>query len=127
MSTKADFYVGRGEGAEWIGSLAENGYPENLPNAVRTATTEANYRAAVSAFFASRADAVLPNQKWPWLWKDSSTTDHAYAFDAGAVWASYFGHAWFNAAPPNLEVHTTGPKVAIFPDMTAHFRRSPDS
>lgn len=30
MSTRADFYVGRGAEAEWIGSISWDGYPDGV-------------------------------------------------------------------------------------------------
>ena len=30
MDERADFYVGRGEDAEWLGSITWNGYPKAL-------------------------------------------------------------------------------------------------
>lgn len=30
MGTRADFYVGRGESAEWLGSIAWDGYPSGI-------------------------------------------------------------------------------------------------
>jgi hypothetical protein len=71
MGTRADFYVGRGESAEWLGSIAWDGYP----------------------------DGIDPEMGWPWPWDDSGTTDYAYAFEDGAVYASSFGHAWFRPNP----------------------------
>lgn len=32
MGTRADFYVGRGTEAEWIGSIALDGYPDGIPD-----------------------------------------------------------------------------------------------
>lgn len=60
VGTRADFYIGRGETAEWIGSIAFDGYPEGVDDAVLTAKNEADYRAAVKDFFATRDDATLP-------------------------------------------------------------------
>jgi len=61
----------------------------------------------------------MPEQGWPWPWKDSCTTDYSYAWVEGAgVLASCFGHKWFKATqePENDEEDST--KTAIFPDMT---------
>jgi len=49
MGTRADFYVGRGETAEWVGSVAWDGYPNEPWGIGRTtdlftATTEADFR-----------------------------------------------------------------------------------
>lgn len=56
MSTKTDFYLGRGHDAEWLGSLQWECEPENLlrvpPGRLAlTATDELTYRAAVADLF----------------------------------------------------------------------------
>lgn len=79
MGTRADFYVGRGPDAEWIGSIAYNGWPGRYP-AISRARTEADFRAAVAAELARRRDATVPERGWPWPWKDSSTTDYGICF-----------------------------------------------
>ena len=67
--TKADFYVGRGPTAEWVGSIAWDGYPEapgvggSLAGvAVLGATTEQEFRTALTRFLAQRTDVILPRQ-----------------------------------------------------------------
>jgi hypothetical protein len=117
MGTRADFYVGRGETAEWVGSIAWDGYPEGImPHAAEKkrawvdgplmpaaakwpvgahlfdATTEQEFRERVARFFEYREDVTLPENGWPWPWENSQTTDYAYAFDGGKVYASCFGH-----------------------------------
>lgn len=84
MGTRADFYVGRGSGSEWLGSIAWDGY--DIGREIPKATTESEYREAVAAFLKEREDATYPKDGWPWPWKNSSLTDYAYAFDAGAVY-----------------------------------------
>lgn len=95
MGTRADFYVGRGESAEWLGSITWDGYPPGIDDVVFAVTSEGEYRTAVSTFLASRRDATLPTEPWPWPWENSQTTDYAYAFDAGRVFGSCFGNPWF--------------------------------
>jgi hypothetical protein len=129
MGTRADFYIGRGDKAEWLGSIAWDGYPTGIAGhgdgtsagdvkkcRIFKAKTEDEFRAAVSEELESREDATLPSQGWPWPWNNSATTDYAYAFDKGKVWASNFGHSWFN---PRKEEPENTPKDATFPDMTA--------
>lgn len=92
MGTRADFYVGRGLEAEYLGSIAWDGYPYDrhpggVPLLVTRAKSESKYREAVTAFLAGREDATKPAQGWPWPWENSSTTDYAYAFDKGRVFA----------------------------------------
>ena len=128
MGTRADFYVGRGESAEWIGSIGWDGYPDGIPTAVLSASTEADFRKAVEVFASDRNDFTAPDQGWPWPWDNSRTTDYAYAFDAENVWASRFGRDWFEASNPEPEPRSTE-KTAVFPDMsgrkaTAYDQRS---
>jgi hypothetical protein len=124
MGTRADFYVGRGEQAEWLGSIAWDGHPGSIGNdgSIVLATTEADYRQQVTAFLASRDDATLPEQGWPWPWDDSHLTDYAYAFDGDALWSSRFGREWFRVRPFARdfgEPDELMPETAVFPDMAA--------
>jgi hypothetical protein len=108
MGTRADFYVGTGPDAEWLGSIAWDGYrvdemtqahAKNTPDhaacwRIKSAKTEADFRAAVSDLLAINDDATRPEQGWPWPWDDSSITDYAYAFVKGKT-------KTFNDAPKN--------------------------
>lgn len=92
MATRADFYVGVGEHAEWLGSVAFDGYEwaEDKDCALMSATTEVAFRHAV-AEIAERDDFSSPHMGWPWPWDDSSLTDYVYAFDSGRVTIFRFG------------------------------------
>ena len=122
MGTRADFYVGRGELAEWIGSIAWDGYPEGIKPTVLNALYEQRFRDAVKDFLAEQEDngSTAPEMGWPWPWTDSRTTDYSYAFDNGKVWASCFGHAWFDPSKQmtddDVEENEKSPKVD-FPNM----------
>jgi hypothetical protein len=116
MGTRADFYVGRGKKAEWLGSIAWDGYPDGLTTfGIVEATTEKDYRAAVAALLEKRDDGTKPEQGWPWPWTDSHTTDYSYAFDGDAVYATRYGYKWFKATDPEPE-HTSK-KETVFPNM----------
>ncbi len=114
MGTRADMYVGRGPEAEWLGSIAWDGYPDGIPDPISEATDEASFRAAVAEFIASRDDGTKPEQGWPWPWEDSGTTDYAYAFDGGEVYISGFGGAWFKPGEEDVDHEV---KTAEFPNM----------
>ncbi len=121
MGTRADFYVGRGKDAEWLGSIAWDGDPSTrLPELV--AVDEASYRACVEAILSKEDDATRPAQGWPWPWEDSKTTDCAYAWDAGEVWSCWFGALWLTRAqalkPGEADEHSHRDNC-VFPDMTA--------
>jgi hypothetical protein len=99
MGTRADYYVGIGPNAEWLGSTAWDGYPDGAPASVLGAQGEADFRARVTELLQGRDDATLPEQGWPWPWKDSRTTDYAYAWhpERGIV-VSVFGREWHTVA-----------------------------
>lgn len=86
MGTRADFYVGKGKDAEWIGSIAWDGYRDGIDDAVLQASSVDAFRSAVAKFFVERDDVTLPMRGWPWPWKTSATTDCSYWFFDGQVW-----------------------------------------
>jgi hypothetical protein len=117
MGTRADFYVGRGKDAEWLGSISCDGYPEGIDIDVLMTTTRETYEAALMRFFAQRDDVSGPDHGWPWPWNDSNITDYAYAFDEGKVWAH--GYGWFDPMQPEPEEHDDfGKPTTEFPDMS---------
>lgn len=119
MGTRADFYVGRGESAEWLGSIAWDGYPGGIPAAIRAAIREHVYREHVAEFLAERDDATLPEHGWPWPWDDSHLTDCVYAFDEGRVWSEFRGR-WIPADEPEPEEEDepdVRPSGIVFPNM----------
>ncbi len=114
MGTRADFYVGRGKNAEWLGSIAFDGYPDApRAQAVLGATNEASFRDRVIVAVAE-GDGTKPEDGWLWAWDTSHTTDYAYAFDDGTVYISCFGCAWFKSGE---EVPEGFDKSAVFPNM----------
>lgn len=98
MGTRADFYVGKGPDAEWLGSVGWDGYEwaEDEKNPIRKAKTEEEYRAAVATMLSGRDDSTTPDRGWPWPWDTSETTDYAYYFHEGAVKWENFGGEWPN-------------------------------
>jgi len=86
MGTRADFYVGKGLEAEWIGSIAWDGYRGGVDEAILFSKTEEEFRTNVKKFFEERDDVTLPEMGWPWPWDDSSISDCSYWFFAGKVW-----------------------------------------
>jgi len=117
MGTRADFYVGKGKDAEWLGSIGWDGYPCGISEAVRAAADEASYRAAVSSFFATRNDVTLPEHGWPWPWNDSGTTDYSYWHFDGKTMGSCFGGEYF--ACDNEPEDAVEHQVIEMPDMSA--------
>lgn len=126
MGTRADFYVGRGESAEWLGSIAYDGYPDGVFGDVGTGQgfigpdAERDWRAWIDRLLAERKSATRPEDGWPWPWEDSCTTDYAYALDDGTIYGSCFGHAWFAVDPTSDgygQPEEDTPESAVFPNM----------
>ena len=91
MGTRADFYVGSGKDAEWLGSVAWDGYEwEDEETDIAKATTEDEYRKAVKDELATRDDSTMPIMGWPWPWENSQTTDYVYWFENGKVFNDRF-------------------------------------
>lgn len=117
MGTRADFYVGKGKTAEWLGSIGWDGYPYGVADAVTKAVDEEAFRSAVKAFFETRDDVTLPEHGWPWPWNDSATTDYSYWYADGKTWGSNFGRAFFacDQAEPEDASDFDAPEM---PDMS---------
>lgn len=125
MGTRADFYDGRGQDAEWLGSIAWDGYPEGIEGKILRTTNAKAYREHVQRYVESREDGTLPEMGWPWPWDDSGTTDFAYAFDNGRVYASCFGSEWTDK--PMVEDVFDGltDGSVSFPDMSGKKHSAP--
>lgn len=133
MGTRADFYVGRGAEATWLGSIAWDGYPDGIDKELFDASTVAEYTNIVNQFLSKRDDATFPKDGWPWPWENSQTTDYAYSFDDNRVWGSRFGRGWWEVKEYfSMVIDNTDPDVidafwekfdniskVEFPDMTA--------
>ncbi len=128
MGTRADFYVGRGPEAEWLGSIGMDGYPDGEPlvllvrldgeAAQLPMTGEVAYREAVDEILDGRY-ATRPEQGWPWPWETSATTDYAYAWDDDKLWFSCFGRPWVEWHDATEADDDGEGERAVFPDMTA--------
>ena len=120
MGTRADMYVGRGSTAEWLGSIAWDGYPKGIPADILDAKDATAFREAVTIFLASRDDATLPEMGWPWPWENSQMTDYAYTFSNRRVWISNYGSPWRTISKWHSQKR--GPRIfdrEIFLDMSA--------
>ena len=109
MTTKADFYDGRGPSAVWLGSLQGDADPETVRTVacgrlVLDATDPFTFADAVIDLLAVWVDEDLghcyhPREGWPWLWPNSRETDWVFTFVHGRVWITT-GRAWLPARPP---------------------------
>jgi len=123
MGTRADFYVGKGKNAEWLGSVAYDGYRSGMTAGILKAPNEDAFRKAVAIFLKDRDDATLPEQGWPWPWDDSGTTDCSYWFFDGHTWdvSGYPKGYYAPCDKPEPERYTDKDKKGDveYPDMSA--------
>ena len=114
MGTRADFYINRGEKAEWLGSIAWDGHPDGDSEDLLNIKTRAEFVLRLQKL-SKRDDWTSPEQGWPWPWKDSNTTDYSYAFDTKnrRVYITCFGYSWLTAKQyTDLQLaHQTGDEL----------------
>ena len=125
MGTRADFYLGEGKQAEWLGSIAWDGYEwserklRQDPDCILRAKTDAEYRKAVAVMLETTGSATLPHQGWPWPWEDSNTTDYAYCFVDGELKVFSFGCAAIERKAEDDGGWLWNERQAEWPDMSA--------
>lgn len=129
MGTRADFYVGTGITAEWLGSIAFDGYRIDEMKksdasssadcgacwAIKAATSENDYREAVTSLLKLNDDATLPRDGWPWPWETSRLTDYVYAFADGKT-KTFTGDEKRMGPWPNMKDQqnvTLGPRSGV--------------
>lgn len=100
MGTRADFFVGIGPNAEWIGSTSYDGDRHGWGRGPLAATSEAEFRAAVEEMLSNpQALTTRPEEGWPWPWNDFRTSDYAYAWDpARGIPVASSGRTWVTVA-----------------------------
>lgn len=122
MGTRADFYMGKGKDAEWIGSIAWDGYRDGIPDEILNAKTTDEFRSLVSVFLQGREDASFPKDGWPWPWDDSQVTDCSYWFFDGQVFEDFSRHYYPATKPyPDNDTIENGPdeyEQIAYPDMS---------
>lgn len=91
---KADFYVGMGPSAEWLGSVSRCGEIWAISNALLLQVNQTMYEEAVIEYI-KFCEGVVANHvcEWPWDWMDSRMTDYSYTFipEQNKVFMSMFG------------------------------------
>jgi len=83
--TRADFYVGTGPNAIYVGSVMDKG--DNIPNSIKRARTPEKYQQAVTKFIKKNSGVTV----WTWSWNSSLFTDYAYWLDNGKLYVTKFG------------------------------------
>lgn len=130
MSTRADFYIGMGKDATWLGSVGMDGDPKSIAEelsftAQTTIADEDDWVESVAVVFRDHIEHTLPERGWPWPWDDSQTTDYAYTLFYGQVWVSNYGCRWMHLedylskSPTIVQMLDNLPDATeVFPDMS---------
>lgn len=77
----ADFYVGSGRNADWIGSVKKNGDIWHIPPELLLQVNRIMFEEMVIDFIKEN-DGIVANHicEWPWDWTDSRMTENTYLF-----------------------------------------------
>ncbi len=91
---KADFYVGTGRKADWIGSVNRCGEIWAISTPILLQVNRTMYEEMVIEYI-NFCEGVVANHvcQWPWEWQDSRMTDYSYIFvpDHAKVYMSIEG------------------------------------
>jgi hypothetical protein len=95
---RADFYIGLGAEAEWLGSMGDGGHPSEVTsvhdlfnlNGDVDDYTEDTFRQMVESILDDTPDYVLVSRAstggwWPWGYDTSVGTPFAYAWNNGCI------------------------------------------
>jgi len=94
----ADFYLGRGPDAKYLGSLPTAGAPEDIDvwgrfqSIADDVYSPEDFEAEVHDLIGTtRNGAPNGSVDWPWRYASSTDTQWAYVFDAGTVYVYRYG------------------------------------
>lgn len=94
----ADFYLGRGPNAQYLGSVSTAGAPEDIEVWARFQNlddenyVQSDYVEEVRDLIGTPRDGCANGTaEWPWEYASSSDTAWAYVFDAGTVYVYRYG------------------------------------
>jgi hypothetical protein len=86
MGTRADFYIGKGRNAKWVGSVSHDGYKSGVKTVLES-DTEESYLKNISEL-----ETYIDTSKgWPWPWKTSTFSDYSYYWtDEGIITLGFY-------------------------------------
>lgn len=86
----ADFYLGRGETAEYLGTRTDNGGPEHIEVWARFQSLD--NQPVTDAEFRQEVAELVEHTVWPWTHhRDSADTPWTYMFDRGTLYVYRYG------------------------------------
>ena len=101
MSTRTDFYIGKGKKAQWLGSCIDGFCPIECERAemvnICSSKKEVNYIKFVNEMLSNKShQGVTPEKGWQWDYDTSIGSDYIYCFSHSTVKCSYRGSIFFN-------------------------------
>lgn len=101
MSTRTDFYIGRGLKAKWVGSCQDGFTPFECERKevvdICNSSTEAEFVKNVNIMISNPSHSgTTPETGWMWDYPNSIGTDYIYVFSYKNVKCSYRGSILFN-------------------------------
>jgi len=126
MHTRADFYIGRGPAARWLGSLAAGGAPGNMSRGALLSSSAEAFECEITALLRRKGRCAAEGYVWSWPWSSSLNTTYTYAFEKGAVFVASFGEPWqryigrpgeFECSPANEDQWVSTGVPYDVPDM----------
>lgn len=125
MGTRADFYVGLApQQGDYLGSIAFDG---GEIDECAISRTEEEWRAAVRRFIAARSHGSFPERDgWPWPWNTSATSDCAYTFADGRVFAAIHSPEIWVPLDDLVAANNSDDQDAAYDALTGPLARFPD-
>ncbi len=101
MSTRTDFYIGKGLKAKWIGSCIDGFCPIECERSeiinICSAKKEKDYIKFVNIMLDNKShQGVTSDKGWQWDYETSAGSDYIYCFTHNTVRCSYRGSILFN-------------------------------
>jgi len=90
MRTKADFYVENDKNElSWVGSLYDNGEPWNIPAEILIQVNPVMFEELTLDHLRKNKSAIAWEDRWPWEWPTSESTDYTYILCADGNLIAY--------------------------------------
>jgi hypothetical protein len=134
---KADFYIGLGENARWLGSIGDYGHPGQLAaevdlfninniNSEFEDYTEDTFVQLVEEIMDELPEHVIMSRAstggtWPWDHNTSAQTRFTYAFNNGCIHVFEEGYMVAQHYPNGAR------KPSAFPSMVRHHPANPEA
>lgn len=130
---RADFYVGLGENARWLGSIADGGHPAVMTAQHDLFNLDGNESDYAETTFVGMAESIVNDAhdagvpvrwaalgaEWPWDYDTSVGTQYTYAWNNGCIHVFEYGYMIAQHYPNGAR------RPSVFPSMVRHHPANP--